>query len=261
MPKKTRIKPDNSPAVHQRDVIKTAFDIKELRWTEKQKALIDLAADKHTQIVFINGRAGTSKTTVAIYTLLKSLSDKMVSDLLLIRSVVESADNKMGYLPGLAEDKLMPYLMPFFDKLDRFVSKSVLDMLQKDNRVSACPVSFLRGLDWNRRGIVIDESQNLSRKELLTVLTRIGKFNKVFVIGDTQQSDIKNSGFAEVFNLFNNDESRSKGIFCFEFGPEDVMRSELCKYITEKFDELKANLANSAHRNPQDIEWRPTPKN
>lgn len=252
---------DNSPFVHQRDVLKTTFDIRELKWTDKQKSFIDLAGDKHSQIVFVKGCAGTSKTSLAIYCLLDFLRTKRVTDLIMIRSIVESSDNKMGYLPGSASEKLCPYLAPFFDKFDMFISNPVLAALQKDDRITAFPVSFLRGLDWNRKGIVLDEAQNMSRKELLTFMTRIGKFNKTFIVGDPDQSDIKNSGFSEIYDLFNCEESRGKGIHCVEFGQEDVMRSELCRYIAAKFEELKgknapAPVAASSTRG----EWSPTPR-
>ena len=58
------------------------------------------------------------------------------------------------------------------------------------------------------------------------------------------QSDIGNkSGFMRVYDLFNNKESEEKGIYCFQFDEEDIMRSEILKYIVATFKKLdKTNL-------------------
>ena len=259
---------DKSPTVFQRDVLKAEIAIRELNWTDKQRQFIDEVGDKRSQVIFVNGPAGSSKTLLGIFCLLQFLNAKKISDIVLVRSVVESSDNKLGFLPGSSSDKLCPYLVPFFDKFGMFISPTDLLSLQKDERISAFPISFLRGLDWNRRGIVLDEAQNLSVKELLTFMTRIGKYNKVFILGDPDQSDIRNSGFAQVFDLFNNEESKDKGINCFQFGPEDVMRSELCKFIAQKFGEMKRTYKeyNASHKKSQleslkpGEEWRPSVK-
>jgi phosphate starvation-inducible PhoH-like protein len=233
-----RVAPDTSPQVHQKPILKNSVELRQLPWTEKQLDLLALAADKQTQLILVRGVAGTSKTATAVFSVLKALNDKKVSDIVLVRSVVESSDNKMGYLPGSADDKIRPYLIPFFDKLEMFLSPQALKNLQEEGRINAFPFSFLRGMDWNRKAIILDEAQNTSRKELLTFMTRIGRFGKTFIIGDPSQSDIKNSGFDEVFELFNNEEAKYQGIHTFEFQEEDVMRSELCKYISRRFKDL-----------------------
>ncbi len=229
---------DNSPSVHQKGVLKNPVPLRELPWTEKQRDLLELAADKHTQMIIIKGVAGTSKTATAVFSCLQALNDKKVSDIILIRSAVESTDNKLGFLPGPIEFKVGPYLTPFYDKLDMFISPTSLKNLEADERISGSPISFLRGMDWQRKAIILDEAQSLSRKELLTFMTRIGKFCKVFVLGDETQCDIKNSGFQEVFDLFRCEEAMMRGIFTVEFTEDDVMRSDLCKFVSQKFKEL-----------------------
>jgi phosphate starvation-inducible protein PhoH and related proteins len=242
-------KSDSSPVVHQKGIMKDPFEIRELPWTEKQKRFIELAGSKEAQVILVKGPAGTSKSALAVFCCLQALNNKKISDIILSRSIVESSDNKMGYLPGTADDKLYPYLVPFFDKLEMFINKQDLQRIQAEERISTVPVSFLRGLDWNRKAITLDEAQNTTRKELLTFMTRIGKFCKTFIIGDPTQADIKNSGFEEVFNLFNTEEAKSQGIFCFEFDENDVMRSQLCRYITKSFQTLPSTVHNSNGHN------------
>ena len=226
---------DKSPYVYQKQVLKDPINLRELPWTDKQLGFIELANMKEVQVVFAKGPAGTSKTALSIYCLLSLLNHKKISDLVLVRSIVESSDNKMGFLPGTSEDKMHPYLIPFMDKIDMFISQNDTQKLHKEERITAMPINFLRGMDWQRKGIVLDEAQNMTKKELLTFMTRIGKFCKTFIIGDPDQSDIKNSAFNSVYDAFNTMEAREAGIYCVEFDESDIMRSDLCKFISRKF--------------------------
>ncbi len=99
-------------------------------------------------------------------------------------------------------------------------------------------LGFLRGLSINASYIICDEAQNLSIHDLLLVSTRMGKFSKLIFIGDIRQSDIKNSGFERIYQLFDDEKSASKGIVTFKFGTSDIMRNDILAYIIEKFEEL-----------------------
>lgn len=98
------------------------------------------------------------------------------------------------------------------------------------------PVNFVRGANWNDRIVIVDEAQNFTYNELMTVLTRIGEDSKIIICGDMMQSDIRGSGFAEIFNAFDDEESKEKGIFCTRFGTEDIKRSEILKFIVSKLE-------------------------
>lgn len=228
---------DCSPVIPQRNIFKESFEIKEPKWTEKQKKFIDLFLDKNTKIVFLNGPAGTSKTFISIFLGLKLIQEKKVSDIIYCRTVIESASKGLGYLPGESEDKFAPFMMPLMDKMDELVSKADAQKLKNDQRIQAIPINYLRGANFNKKCILADESQNFTFKELTTLITRFGKFSKMIVCGDTKQSDINgNSGFKSMFDLFNDENSRQNGIYALEFGIEDVLRSEEVKFILEKLD-------------------------
>lgn len=231
-------KEDRSPRIHQKEKLKNKLTIRGLKWTDKQRSFLELAFDPKVEVLIIKGCAGTSKTAISIFTMLTLLSEKKVSDIVLVRSNVESADSKMGYLPGSSSDKMQPYMMPFFDKLDMFLSKQEIKNLETEERIVAQPLGFLRGLDYQVKALCLDEAQNASVKEILTFMSRIGRFCKTFICGDVEQVDIKNTGFEAVYELFDNQESRDNGIYCWEFTGEDIMRSNLCKFVTRKFREL-----------------------
>ena len=234
---------DTSPKVYQRDKIGFNLNVRGLNWSEKQKAFIELALSKESNIIFLSGPAGTSKTALAVYCSLLLLNEKRKSEIIYVRSIVESASHSMGYLPGFAEDKLKPYITPLVDKLEEFLPKGDITKLFADDRIKPAPVNYLRGASYNANVIIVDEAQNLDFKELTTVITRIGKFSKFFILGDPMQSDLKHneySGFKSMMDIFSNEESQKQGIYCVEFDKEDIMRSEILKFIIDKIQNFKA---------------------
>lgn len=232
---------DTSPYVFQRDKINYDLKIKELPWTERQKAIIELIAHKNTKIVFLNGPAGSSKSLLAVYSALKLLNSKRVTEIVYVRSIIESATKSLGSLPGESSDKFKPFALPLADKLDELLKEHDVRRLFAEERVKPTPVNYLRGASFNVNFVVADEMQNAVYSEIQTIMTRIGQFSKLVICGDPAQSDLPTgkSGFLEVYNAFNNVEAQDKGIFCVELTEEDIMRSELCKYIVGKFTELK----------------------
>jgi phosphate starvation-inducible PhoH-like protein len=229
-------KKDTSPIIPQRNKIRNQLTISQRNdLTEKQKKFLEIASDKDTKIMFVSGPAGTSKTFLAVYNALTLINQRRVSDLIYIRSAVESADTKLGFLPGEANEKMAPYIQPLLDKLMEMLSKSDVDSLQKEERISAIPVGFLRGLNWNAKVIITDEAQNMTYKELFTLITRIGEFSRVFIIGDPEQSDINGkSGFLKMITQFDDEESREHGIHVFRFNDDDIVRSGLVQFIIKK---------------------------
>ena len=95
------IDPFNNP-----NPIKRTIKVNQLPWTDKQKEFFKIALHHETRIVLVNGPAGTSKSLLSVYCGLQLLNMKAISDIMYLRSAVESSDSKLGYLPGTAEDKL-----------------------------------------------------------------------------------------------------------------------------------------------------------
>lgn len=226
---------DRSPIIPQRNKIKNLLSIQQRPLNDKQKQFLEIAMDKKTKIVFVTGPAGTSKTYVAVLAALQMLNERRVSDLIYIRSAVESSEAKLGFLPGEAEDKMAPYLAPLIDKLMELLPKDDVEYLKKEERISSVPVGFLRGLNWNAKVIISDEAQNMTVKELFTLITRIGEFSKIFIVGDPDQSDINGkSGFNKMMSYFDDEESRENGIQIFRFTEDDIVRSGLVQFIVKK---------------------------
>lgn len=231
-------KPDTSPKVYQREKISFNLNIRELPWTEKQKAFITLATHKDTRVIFLSGPAGSSKTLLSVRAGLELMNNKRISDMLFVRAAVESADSKLGFLPGDIEGKFEPYMGPFEDKLEELLPIDEVRRLKRENRLIYQPINFCRGASWTAKLICVDEVQNLTINEIQTLLTRVGKFTKIIFCADPEQSDlpkIKQGGFEKCSAMFFSDEAREFGIYSVAFEEDDIMRSELCKFIVKTF--------------------------
>ena len=218
--------------------IRRQIKIRQFPWTEKQKEFFRIALDYNTKIVFVGGPAGTSKTLLATYCGLQLLNMKSISDILYLRSAVESADKSLGFLPGNADEKLRFYNLPLIDKLEELLAETKAEKLEEEHRISMFPVNFARGMNWKGKCIILDEAQNSTEKEILTVLTRMGEGSRCFVLADPMQTDIrhedKQGGFERMRQIFSDEESMQMGVYSFQFSEEDIMRSELVKFLISK---------------------------
>ena len=227
--------------------IKRQIKIKQFPWTEHQKDFFKIALDRGTKVVFVNGPAGTSKTLLSVYCGLQLLNMKLISDIMYLRSAVESSEKSLGYLPGSAEDKLRFYNLPFLDKLEELLATTRAEKLEQEGRISMFPVNFARGLHWDAKCIILDEAQNSTAKEIITVLTRMGENSRCFILADPMQTDLRGShttgAFEAMFKLFSDQESKDMGIQKFSFDEDDIMRSELVRFLVKKLKDLE--LGNS----------------
>jgi phosphate starvation-inducible PhoH-like protein len=237
----TEKKKDTSPYVFQKEKINFDLNIREIPWTEKQKEIIDTVIEKKANMTLIDGIWGSGKTSMAVYTCLKLLNMKKISNILYIRNIVQSGTGQLGFLGGNLSEKLCPYLLPLMQRMDEMLPAHQVKKLVQDQIVEAQPIALLRGTSYNAYGIIIDEMGCMSKEDIMLALSRVGKFSYVFGIGDSWQVDIKNSGFKNMFNIFNDEESRENKIFTFELQEEmDVMRSEFLKFVMKKVRGLKS---------------------
>lgn len=188
-------------------------------------------------MVFISGAAGTSKTFLAVLAGLMLLNKHSVSDIIYVRTIIESASKSLGSLPGEKELKMEPFVCPLLDKLDELLPANEIKALMNDGRIEGMPINYLRGSSYNAKYILLDEGQNASYEEIVTTITRLGKFSKMIIAGDPGQADIGvKSGFQRMYQLFDDEKCRENGIYCFSFGPEDIVRSGTLRFIIERLE-------------------------
>jgi|TARA_R110002153_G_scaffold134744_1_gene284165 phosphate starvation-inducible PhoH-like protein len=217
---------------------KIRFKERKFKFTQNQVDFLKTALDRETKLMFLAGPAGTAKTYMAVYSALQAvMTSGLEKDVLYVRSIAESSQRGLGSLPGSIDEKFAVFAGPFYDKLDEMLSTSDIKLLREKKMFECMPVNFVRGANWNDRVVIIDEAQNFTYNELMTVLTRIGEDSKIIICGDMMQSDIRDSGFNQIFEAFDDEESKQRGIHCTRFGVEDIKRSEILKYIVSKLED------------------------
>ena len=144
---------------------------------------------RENQIVVITGRAGSGKSLVSAQVALDFLFQKQITQILVTRATIE-VGNSLGLLPGSLEDKFNPYLQAFVENLQKCVDKNRVAQMVSDQQVTAMPVQFIRGKTIDDV-LIVEEAQNLTKSQMLAILTRLGKTGKIIINGDNEQKDIK----------------------------------------------------------------------
>lgn len=203
-------------------------------FNEKHKTFYETIKHDETNMVFVDGPAGTAKSYIAVLAALELIQEQKVKHITYIRSIIESASKSIGALPGEVDDKFLPYAMPLIEKVKEIAGDTASVNLQNAGILHAIPVNFVRGLTFNDSVVIVDEAQNLTKSELITILTRFGKNTKYVVCGDLKQSDIgKASGYMDIYSRFNNEKCIDHKIYALKFGESEIVRSKILRFIVE----------------------------
>jgi phosphate starvation-inducible PhoH-like protein len=190
-------------------------------------------------MAFAVGPAGTGKSHSAIGIALSAYRQKAVSKIIICRPAVEAGE-ALGYLPGSAEEKLRPYLIPIFDAIesiyrDKSTGPNAVKTITNGPDIEVVAFAHLRGRTFQDAFIVVDEAQNATMGQLEMVMTRLGEGSKMIITGDPAQSDLKigMSGLPTVLRLLEGSEE----IPIINFTEEDNLRHPIVAYLTKMFSE------------------------
>jgi len=167
---------------------------------EEQKEAKRLIVEN--QIVVITGRAGSGKSLVCAQAALDFLKKKQIDCIYNTRAAIE-VGKSLGFLPGALNEKFDPYMEALLDNLAKCCSdKNEIDKLLQDEKIKALPVQFIRGKTVDDI-LIVEEAQNLTKGEMLAILTRLGKNGRIIINGDNEQKDIKDpyNGLSYVIEL------------------------------------------------------------
>jgi phosphate starvation-inducible PhoH-like protein len=146
----------------------------------------------NNQIVIITGRAGSGKSLVGAQCALDFLFKKQCEKVFVTRATIE-VGNSLGFLPGGIEDKFNPYLEAFQENLLKCYDHLKITELLEQKKILTYPVQFIRGKTIDDL-LIVEEAQNLTKAQMLAILTRIGKTGKIIINGDLEQTDIRDGG-------------------------------------------------------------------
>ena len=142
------------------------------------------------QIVIVTGRAGSGKSLVCAQAALDFLKKKQINCIYNTRAAVE-VGKSLGFLPGALNEKFDPYMEALVENLSKCCQdKNEVQKLIQDEKIKALPVQFIRGKTVDDI-LIVEEAQNLTKTEMLAILTRLGKTGKIVINGDNEQTDIK----------------------------------------------------------------------
>ena len=182
---------------------------------EQQAAFVEAIKSEEKTIVFCNARAGTGKTTLAMGAANILVKEKRHKYDGIVYIVSPYGEGKQGFLPGSITEKSEVYYEPAYQAMEEcglnhytdVITETMTSKKKGTGYVKLMTHTFLRGTNFERQVVILDEAQNFTAGELKKVLTRIKDSCKVIVVGHTGQVDISGrSGFAQYIEHFRDQE-------------------------------------------------------
>ena len=163
----------------------------------EQNFALNLLMNPDCDFVTLLGQAGTGKTLLALATgLAQVLESKTYNEIIFTRVTVPVGED-IGFLPGTEEEKMSPWMGALDDNLE-VLNKSdneggewgraaTQDLIR--SRIKIKSLNFMRGRTFVNKFVIIDEAQNLTPKQLKTLVTRAGPGTKILCLGNIAQID------------------------------------------------------------------------
>lgn len=162
----------------------------------EQNMALNLLMDPEIDFVTLLGQAGTGKTLLTLAAALaQTIDQRRFSEIIVTRATV-SVGEDIGYLPGTEEEKMAPWMGALEDNLEvlhksdgsgDWDRQAAMDLIR--NRIRIKSMSFMRGRTFLQKFVIIDEAQNLSPKQMKTLITRAGPGTKIVCLGNIAQID------------------------------------------------------------------------
>lgn len=193
-----------------------------------------LRAIKTKQIVVIKAPAGTGKTYLTMGQASDWLVNGDIDKIMVTRPAVDMGES-IGFLKGGLDEKFDVYLAPLIEVFSMRHGKGKFDTALHAGNVEKVPLAFMRGRNIRSVGIV-DEAQNLTAKEMFSLITRVTEEGKLFIIGDPVQTDLKQqSGLVWLYD-FVQKHNLHDYIEIIEGNSEDIVRGGLCKAFVQAME-------------------------
>ena len=186
-------------------VLKTLKDFTHLKnsaWgitarNREQNFALNLLMDPAIDFVTLTGTAGTGKTLMALASgLTQVLDDRRYTEIIMTRATV-SVGEDIGFLPGTEEEKMGPWMGALDDNLEvlgktdtsagEWGRAATSELIR--SRVKIKSMNFMRGRTFLNKYVIIDEAQNLTPKQMKTLITRAGPGTKIICMGNLAQID------------------------------------------------------------------------
>jgi PhoH-like ATPase len=162
----------------------------------EQNFALNALMDPDVDFVTLLGTAGTGKTLLALAAgLAQTMDQQRYREIIMTRATV-SVGEDIGFLPGTEEEKMTPWMGALTDNLEVLATPqeggawgraATNDLLA--SRIKIRSLNFMRGRTFLNRYVIVDEAQNLTPKQMKTLLTRAGPGSKMVCLGNVEQID------------------------------------------------------------------------
>jgi PhoH-like ATPase len=163
----------------------------------EQNFALNLLMDPEIDFITLLGQAGTGKTLLSLAAALMQVLDfKLYTEIIVTRVTVPVGED-IGFLPGTEEEKMTPWMGALEDNLDVLLKgddeagdwgrAATADLMR--SRIKVKSLNFMRGRTFLNKFLIIDEAQNLTPKQMKTLITRAGPGTKVLCMGNIAQID------------------------------------------------------------------------
>ena len=163
----------------------------------EQNFALNLLMDPEIDFITLLGQAGTGKTLLTLAAgLMQTLESKLYSEIIITRVTVPLGED-IGFLPGTEEEKMTPWMGALEDNLEvlnksdeeggEWGRNAAKDLIR--SRIKIKSLNFMRGRTFINKFLILDEAQNLTPKQMKTLITRAGSGTKVICLGNIAQID------------------------------------------------------------------------
>jgi len=163
---------------------------------QEQNYALNLLMDPNVDFVSLVGQAGTGKTLLTLAAGLAQVMDEKIYQEIIMTRVTVSVGEDIGFLPGTEEEKMRPWMGALMDNLEVLTQNEEAGEWGKQvtsdllaTRIKIRSLNFMRGRTFLNRYIILDEAQNLTSKQMKTLITRAGPGTKIVCLGNLAQID------------------------------------------------------------------------
>jgi phosphate starvation-inducible PhoH-like protein len=189
-------------------------------------------------VVIATGYPGTGKTYVAARIAAQMYRSGLIEQIFIARPAV-STSKSVGAFPGTKNEKMCEWIAPVMGALQEEFSYSYLKALMnpETGTINVCPLELIKGRSLDNTFVIVDEAEDLTVKEVKSVVTRIGKNSVIVLSGDVGQKDIAVSGLAQFATMCATDQKLSKIVAHTAFtSPDTIVRSAACRELILGFE-------------------------
>jgi PhoH-like ATPase len=163
----------------------------------EQNFALNLLMNPEVDFITLLGQAGTGKTLLALAAGLAQVLETKVYNEIIVTRVTVPVGEDIGFLPGTEEEKMSPWMGAFDDNLEVLMKgdgdagdwgrAATQDLIR--SRIKIKSLNFMRGRTFVNKFLIIDEAQNLTPKQMKTLVTRAGPGTKILCLGNIAQID------------------------------------------------------------------------